>query len=141
MGYHVSTRMNTEFCLVALNMALAKRKDKAIYLIHHSDRGLQYCSFAYTKRLLDNNIGISMTQNGDPYENALAERMNRTFKSEFDVGQTFESVEQAKETITKAIVYYNTRLPHSSCNLLTPREAHEQTGELKKHWKNRKKKK
>lgn len=134
MGYHFAQKMDTAFCLVALRAALAQRQYPHQALIHHSDRGLQYCSFAYTEELTRNNISISMTQNGDPYENALAERMNRTFKSEFDIGRTFDSFEQAKVEIEKAITYYNTVLPHLSCDLLTPKQAHQCKGALKKHW-------
>jgi len=134
MGYNVSRTMDTEFCLVALNQAFSQRQYRNQELIHHSDRGLQYCSFAYTNALATNQVKISMTQNGDPYENALAERMNRTFKSEFDLSRTFSDLHEAMSNIDSAIDYYNNKLPHSSCNMMTPAEAHQHTGEMKKHW-------
>ena len=83
VGYNIGLSMDTEFCMVALNQALSERIYPQQHLIHHSDRGLQYCSHLYTSTLIANKIAISMTENGDPLENALAERMNRTFKNIF----------------------------------------------------------
>lgn len=76
MGFYVANNLNTESSLNALNMAIKKRKNKHLSLIHHSDRGLQYCADDYQKLLIKNNIQCSMTQNSDPYENAVAERIN-----------------------------------------------------------------
>ena len=76
-----------------------------------------------------------MTENGDPLENALAERMNGIFKDNFDIGQVFSDFETADICIDQAINYYNHRLPHSSCDMKTPAQAHLLEGVLKKHWK------
>jgi len=139
VGYHFSKTMDAKFCVQALEQAINGRMYTNRPLMHHSDRGLQYCSFDYTKLLKDNKIAISMTENGDPLENALAERMNGIFKDNFDLSRTFSSIEEPREFIDLAIDYYNNRLPHSSVDKLTPAKAHLRTGELKKHWKPAKK--
>ena len=82
VGYCVHENLSVNGCLVALKMALKQRTNKAENLIHHSDRGVQYCSHQYVKLLQQNNIQISMTQTGDPLENAVAERINKTIKEE-----------------------------------------------------------
>lgn len=135
VGHNFSETMEAEFCVKALNQAIKQRLFVERTLMHHSDRGIQYCSLAYVKVLKDKQIAISMTENGDPLENALAERMNGIFKDNFDVAATFSSFEEAQLTIAQAINYYNNRLPHSSCDMLTPAQAHFCTGRLKKHWK------
>lgn len=135
VGFHFSTTMDAEFCVIALKQAIADRHFPDRTLMHHSDRGLQYCSFLYTNLLKDNHIAISMTENGDPLENALAERMNGIFKDNFDIARTFSSFEEAQLFINQAVDYYNNRLPHSSIDKMTPAKAHFCTGELKKHWK------
>lgn len=140
MGYHLSKNMEAESSKQALIMALENREFPNRSLIHHSDRGLQYCSETYTKLLLEHNIEISMTENGDPYENALAERMNRTFKDTFDLGRTFTTFSEAQIATEIAMAYYNERRPHSSIDQLTPVQAHQRQGVLKKHWKKRTKK-
>jgi len=108
---------------------LANTKIKG--LTHHSDRGIQYCSNDYVKALEDNNIAISMTQNGDPYENALAERVNGILKYEYDLKDTFKDLFEAIEKVKQSIDLYNNERPHMSCDMLTPSEAHKRTGELK----------
>lgn len=139
VGYHFSKTMEASFCVRALEQAINGRMFANRPLMHHSDRGLQYCSLDYTKLLKDNKIAISMTQSGDPLENALAERMNGIFKDNFDLARTFSSFEEAQGFIDSAIDYYNNRLPHSSVDKLTPAKAHLRTGELRKHWKPAKK--
>lgn len=135
VGYNVDISMDTEFCMVALTIAMNQRIFPKRSLMHHSDRGVQYCSALYTEELINNGIAISMTENGDPLENALAERMNRIFKDNFAIDIDFENLEAAKATIDAAIDYYNNRLPHSSVDMLTPSEAHLKNGHLKKHWR------
>jgi putative transposase len=135
MGYNFGRTMDTAFCLRALRAALANRSFPERQLMHHSDRGLQYCSKAYTELLKESGITISMTEHGDPLENALAERMNGIFKDNFALDTDFDSFEGAQSHIEKAIQYYNNRLPHSSIDMLTPTEAHHKIGPLKKHWK------
>ena len=136
MGYNFGRQMTTEFCLKALRMAIENRSYPTRSLIHHSDRGSQYCSKKYTKHLRDNDIKISMTENGDPLENPLAERMNRTFKDVFGLDENFRTFSEASSHIDQCIVYYNQRLPHSSLDLKQPNLAHDHIGRMKKHWKN-----
>lgn len=134
MGYSFRNDLAAEGCIEALEMALSQR----IYndhLIHHSDRGSQYCSHNYVTLLLDNNMGISMTENGDPYENALAERMNGILKTEFNLFNSQLGFEQTTIQITKSINAYNGLRPHASCDYLTPNETHLKSGQLNKRWK------
>jgi len=135
VGYNFGRNMDTAFCIVALENAITERLFPERELMHHSDRGLQYCSKKYVETLIAKDIKISMTENGDPLENALAERMNGIFKDNFALDEKFVTFESARQTIDAAIEYYNNRLPHSSVDMLTPNEAHHKTGKLKKHWK------
>lgn len=135
MGYSFRTDMSVEGCSEALQMALSNRRYPWANLIHHSDRGSQYCSAPYVKLLHDNGIAISMTENGNPYENALAERMNGIIKGEFNLYESRVSLQQTMLRIRQSIDAYNHQRPHSSCNMLTPAKAHLQIGMLKKQWK------
>lgn len=135
MGYCLHHRLGNEGCLKALNMALEQKSKLHTNLIHHSDRGVQYCSKDYVQRLESAKIAISMTEKGDPYENAIAERVNGILKSEFMLNQTFATAQEAMEAIVKAVSIYNESRPHMSCNYLTPAEAHLQTGALERKWK------
>ena len=108
-------------------------------LIHHSDRGIQYCCYDYVNYLKGCNIQISMTEKGDPYENAVAERVNGILKDEYDLYDTFEDFNQAHQAVKIAINKYNNKRPHRSCDMLTPAQAHLQTGPLKKRWNKKKK--
>lgn len=135
VGHNFGTCMDAAFCLEALKMALSSRCCPELELAHHSDRGLQYCSKLYTDMLKGERIAISMTENGDPLENAVAERMNGILKDSFELDRTFSSFEEARLFILEAITYYNERRPHSSCDRLTPKEASARTGLLKRHWK------
>lgn len=134
MGYNFARNMSANSCVIALKQALSNRSYPERKLMHHSDRGTQYCSAEYVTILKDYFIVISMTENGDPLENPLAERMNRTFKEVFGLDENFPTFEKAKIQVELAVKYYNERLPHSSVDLLTPSEAHHKTGKLKKHW-------
>lgn len=107
-------------------------------LIHHSDRGVQYCSSSYVDMLRSCGISISMTQSGNPYENALAERMNGIIKSEFFRRRIYQNHKKAKKTIDKIVHIYKTKRPHSSLDFLTPKDAHNMTGTIAKRWKPRK---
>ena len=100
-------------------------------LIHHSDRGCQYASADYINRLTKNNITPSMTESGNPKDNAMAERINNTVKNELLHGKTFTSIRQVVEALDDAIEFYNQERPHSSLDWHTPNEAHEMTGEMK----------
>jgi len=102
-------------------MALATIDDEtASRLIHHSDRGSQYCSAAYVKELKAHNIMISMTQSGDPLENAIAERANGIIKTEWLYKMSIPSIENCKEELTRIIRFYNTERPHMSIGYKTP---------------------
>ena len=135
MGYCFRTDMSARGCLDALQMALNNRQYPQKQLIHHSDRGSQYCSSSYVELLAKNNIAISMTENGDPYENALAERMNGIIKNEFNLYESSSGFENTYDKIRASIKAYNEERPHSSCNMLTPQQAHGHSGELQKKWK------
>jgi putative transposase len=137
VGYCVHENLSVEGCVIALKMALKQRVNKTEKLIHHSDRGVQYCCDAYVKLLQKNEVQISMTQTGDPKENAIAERVNKTIKGEFTTEQqiNYKDVEIAKSEVKNIIDYYNKRRPHRSVEMLTPNVAHQQKGELKRKWK------
>lgn len=140
MGYCFHKDLAAQGCAQALRMAL----DQRIYqdeLIHHSDRGSQYCSKEYVEILLGSRIAISMTENGDPYENALAERVNGILKEEFNLHHSGLGFEDTKRKITESIRAYNELRPHASCDYLTPEQAHLRAGVLMKRWKNKKSKK
>ena len=141
MGYRIQNDLSVQGCLQALEMALRKRSTPSSALIHHSDRGSQYCSKSYVELLKENNIEISMTQNGDPYENSVAERLNGILKGEFNLYRTSESLAQLQGRLDQIIQAYNTLRPHDSCDRLTPQQAHQKTGKLKKRWKNYKRRK
>ena len=126
MGYELCDNMEAASTLKALKMAISKRKYKTSGLIHHSDRGLQYCSKLYTDCLKENNITISMTENGDPYENAIAERVNGILKDEFGLSDKFENIIQAEDLTKQSIEIYNILRPHLSCSMLTPNQMHKQ---------------
>jgi len=137
VGYCVHEDLSVKGCIEALQMAIKQRKNKTDDLIHHSDRGVQYCCHAYNKILLKQNINISMTQTGDPLENAVAERINKTIKEEFtdERQMNFATIELAKENIKTFIKFYNNQRPHRSINWLTPTEAYCKTGVLQRVWK------
>jgi putative transposase len=133
MGYQLSPNLSVDGPLNALRMALKARSFQS-NLIHHSDRGLQYCSAEYVKCLADNRINISMTQNGDPYENAVAERVNGILKYEFLLIDGFEDETIATKTIAQSVDIYNQERPHLSWHMLTPEQAHKQTGKTLRKW-------
>lgn len=124
MGYAIAENMNTEEMKKAYEMAIANRIYPHNSLLHHSDRGLQYCSGEYVKLSNDHGVTISMTENGDPYENALAERMNRTLKEEFGLGRQLPSRQQAFRLAEEAVELYNQRRPHLSLKMNTPNCVH-----------------
>jgi transposase InsO family protein len=142
VGYCLHQFLNTEGCVKALEMAIANRTklNKDHKLIHHSDRGSQYCSFQYVKKLRDAGIIISMTDNGDPYENAMAERLNGILKADFKLNRWFKSHAEALLATDAAVRNYNTLRPHMSCNYLTPQAAHQLDQPLRKHWKKKSRK-
>ena len=136
MGYTLSKDLKAESTVKALQMALSRRVYQNRNILHHSDRGLQYCSRVYIDELRRNKCQISMTQDGSPYDNAVAERINGILKDEFYCDEKFDSFEQAKKHIEQSIMIYNTKRPHLSCSMLTPAEMHQQNILPVKYWKN-----
>lgn len=132
VGFYLSRTLEAEGSLEALRMALAGRM-YTWTVIHHSDRGIQYCSYEYVAVLREAGFPISMTYQGNG-ENAIAERVNGILKDEYLLSATFESFEAAKKQMKQSIFFYNTERPHLSVDMLTPAQAHLQTGALKKHW-------
>ena len=123
-GYCLSQSLASEGSLKALELALSDANANLRGLIHHSDRGIQYCCKEYVELLKTNHIRISMTENGDPYENALAERVNGILKDEWLSLEQFHSFEQAKERIGQIVKIYNEIRPHLSCGMKTPAQKH-----------------
>jgi transposase InsO family protein len=124
MGYSIAANMETGSMIKAYEMALKNRKTNKCQLVHHTDRGLQYCSQEYVKLSVENGVRISMTENGDPYENALAERMNRTMKEEFGLGRLLPSRQKAFRLTKEAVEIYNKYRPHLALQMKTPDEVH-----------------
>lgn len=137
VGYCLHPFLNTDGCVKALEMAIASRTKagSSPALIHHSDRGSQYCSFQYVSKLRESGISISMTDNGDPYENAMAERVNGILKVDFKLNRLFNSHAEALLCTNNAINNYNCLRPHMSCDYLTPETAHSIDQPMRKHWK------
>jgi len=140
VGYHVAETLEAIESLRALKMALSsfKEEENHFSLTHHSDRGIQYCSKEYVKLLQDNNVKISMTENGDPLENALAERVNGIIKDEYLDAYRVYNIKDARALLTNVIMLYNNDRPHMSISNLTPNQVHHSkiTIETEKLWKN-----
>lgn len=136
VGHHLSQNLKAQGCLISLNKALSTRTTNQP-LIHHSDRGIQYCCEPYVATLQQNNIAISMTQDGSPYDNALAERVNGILKTELNLSDTFRSYSDAIQVVHQAIDAYNRLRPHMSIDNLTPNKAHYSPLKLQKRWKNK----
>ncbi len=126
MGFYVADNLNAESSVEALNMAVRHRKFKDLPLIHHSDRGIQYCSEVYQDTLNYHKILCSMTQNSDPYENAVAERINGILKQEFRIDQFDQELDTIRILVKQSINMYNENRPHFSNYLLTPNQMHNQ---------------
>ncbi len=136
VGHYLSDNYSVKGTIEALKKALKDNKVER-GLIHHSDRGVQYCSKEYTSILKRRKVVISMTENGSPYENAMAERVNGILKTEL-LQPRYKDWQEASEAVNKAINIYNNKRPHLSIGMLTPQKAHIQTGELKMLWKKKK---
>ena len=130
VGHYVADNLNTESSLKALEKALKNNKSGTESLIHHSDRGLQYCSNEYQRILEKHHIKCSMTQNSDPYENAVAERINGILKQEFDLDKYDLETPLRRKIVEESIEIYNELRPHFSNHYLTPNQMHNQS-ELK----------
>ena len=135
VGWSVGPTLDAQYPIQALEMAL-KRLDgqEHIDLIHHSDRGCQYASTRYIKLLKDNNIRISMTESGDPKDNAQAERINNTMKNELLKGIRFTCINEVINAVEQAVDFYNNERPHMSIDMMTPAMAAFCEGEIKKRW-------
>jgi putative transposase len=136
IGWELGTTLEAKHSVKALQMAINQLPKGTHKVIHHSDRGVQYCCNDYVKLLNKNHIQISMTENGDPRENAIAERINGILKDEWLNQIILKSKEDALRQIEQIIWVYNNDRPHSSLDMNTPEYAHTQTGPFKKHWKN-----
>jgi transposase InsO family protein len=139
VGYHVAETLEAVESVQALKMALSglfMEPDGHFQLIHHSDRGVQYCSFDYVKLLKDNNIQNSMTENGDPLENALAERLNGILKDEYLNDSPVTTLKEARKVLARVIALYNEDRPHMSIGNLYPSQVHEQKIKAERLWKN-----
>ena len=123
VGYDLSLSLSIEGSMRALKMAL-KQNGYPKGLIHHSDRGVQYCSYDYTGLLKKNGVKISMTEQNHVYENALAERVNGILKEEFLLGGTLISFKVAKKMVKQAVEIYNNERPHLALNYETPETRH-----------------
>ncbi|MBN4048342.1 IS3 family transposase [Flavobacteriaceae bacterium AH-315-O20] len=124
MGYKLANHMKTSLCIEALKMAIKNRKYPHKKLIHHSDRGFQYCNPKYTAFAEQNGIMMSMTEQYDPYENAIAERINRTLKYEYALKQTIKNTAIAQKITKQAVYIYNNLRTHFSLDLRKPAEVH-----------------
>ena len=137
VGYALHDTLDTDGPLKALSMAVASRPAESLCgLIHHSDRGSQYCCQEYVRKLQTAGILISMTENGDPYENAVAERVNGILKTEWLYHMKLSSQQEARETIDKIIYLYNHVRPHQSVGNMTPSAARITPCPVRKLWRN-----
>ena len=135
IGYKIGKSLETKHAESCLKMALTSTPETE-GIIHHSDRGIQYCSHKYVKLLQDNEMRISMTENGNPLDNSIAERMNGILKEEYIKPLMKRHDLPMEELIDQSIYRYNYLRPHLSCDMMTPEKAHRKEGILKKRWKN-----
>lgn len=136
VGYNIAESLEATESIKALKMAINSLNTVEYNLIHHSDRGTQYCCGEYVKLLLDNKIEISMTENGDPLENAIAERINGILKGEYLECYDIETFEEAEKLLHSVIKLYNEERPHMSIGNLTPSKVHDNNIITSKLWKN-----
>lgn len=126
LGYHLSKDLTAQGPIKALRMAVRHREYKQEQLIHHSDRGIQYCCPAYQRELKKHHITCSMTESYDPYANAVAERINGVLKQEFLRDSSCLEFKDMQRLVAQSIEVYNNVRPHLSCHMLTPQEMHQQ---------------
>lgn len=124
VGWHLGSLMSTEETLYALKMAL-REKPKSDHPIHHSDRGSQYCSYAYVEKIESAGMIVSMTEKNHCAENAMAERMNGILKQEYGLGNRFRTKAQALRSVTQAVSLYNYRRPHLNLQKRIPGDVHD----------------
>ena len=139
IGWAVGSTLETLHTSEALKMAFSRLdgvdEETVERLIHHSDRGVQYASKDYVKSLQEKKIRISMTESGNPKDNAMAERINSTMKNELLKGLRFTCLREVRDAIAAAVVFYNTARPHMSIDMMTPEEAAKCNGEIHKWWR------
>lgn len=137
VGYHVADTLESVETIKALRMALSDlRSESHSQLIHHSDRGVQYCHHEYVKLLQDYNVRISMSENGDPLENAIAERVNGIMKDEYLIDYKVDTLDEAKTVLSFTVGLYNNERPHMSIGNLYPSQVHQNNLKTEKLWKN-----
>jgi transposase InsO family protein len=136
LGYRLAKNLESVHAVNSLQDAIKNTCQPITGLIHHSDRGIQYCSKEYTDLLINHGISISMTENSDPLENAIAERVNGILKDEYLNNEILKQRDLDTEKLKNAIEKYNKLRPHLSCDMLTPEIAHTSKGSLKRKWKN-----
>ena len=140
MGWAVGETLEAIHPVAALEMALEDLNGNIPKgLIHHSDRGVQYCCHQYVEILQKNDICISMTQSGDPLENAIAERVNGILKGEWLNDLRLNDLDDCKNELTRIIAFYNNKRPHMSIDMQTPSLVHMSTMKFKSRWKKREK--
>lgn len=139
VGYNVGETLEAVESIQALQMAFsALGAESLLQLTHHSDRGIQYCCNQYVKLLQDYKVNISMTEKGDPLENAIAERLNGIMKMEYLENYDVRTIKDAKALLKKVVALYNNERPHMSIGNLTPNQIHLSNNSIKteKLWKN-----
>ncbi len=136
VGFCLADTLEASNAVIALKMAFKQKPKGILNLIHHSDRGVQYCSKDYVKLLLKEKIQISMTEDGDPLDNSIAERVNGILKDEWIYNVDDLDAKKAKSYIPLIINIYNDKRPHLSIDMLTPNQAHQMQGNLTRRWKN-----
>lgn len=135
VGYHVADNLESIETIKALSMAIEQSAKPLKSLIHHSDRGIQYCSSGYVSLLRKHGIIISMTENGDPLENAIAERINGIIKGEYLENYEVDTLKVAKQLLERVVEAYNDERPHMSLGNLTPSRVHNGLARGEKLWK------
>jgi putative transposase len=136
LGYSLAKTLDSVHAVNSLQDAVKNGCQPMPGLIHHSDRGIQYCSKEYIDMLKNHGIAISMTENGDPLENAIAERINGILKDEYLNDEVSKQSHLDMDRLKKTIDKYNKLRPHLSCDMITPEVAHTSKGTLKRQWKN-----
>lgn len=140
IGWAVGPNLGAKYPLKALRSALERLKSDnddimPANLIHHSDKGVQYASKEYIALLERHNIRISMTETGDPKENAVAERINSTIKNELLLGRRHSCITDVENALDNVMQFYNTQRPHMSIDMMTPQQAALCDGEINKCWR------
>lgn len=136
IGWKLGPTLQAKHTIDALNMAIEQLPKGVTNLIHHSDRGVQYCCEDYVRLLTSNNIKISMTENGDPRENPVAERVNGILKDEWLNDMKFKTRQDALIAIARVVRLYNEVRPHLSISMMTPESVHAASCKVSRCWKN-----